>query len=116
MKHSILRWPVLGCARLLGAAGNLLNVGRGLAMVAHMRLVNYAVGVKKRQQVDAHTVMIEERQWITREDVKNEWRRIHLIHDLDVPAEDREERTRQVLAGNERQKRIAQLKKAGGLG
>jgi hypothetical protein len=91
----------------------MFNLGRGLAMVAHMRLVNYAAGVKKRQEVDADTVMIERRHWITREDVKDEWRRIHLIHDLDPGTTDREESNRQVLAANERERRIAQLKRRG---
>ena len=73
-------------------------------MVAHMRLVNYAVGVKKRQQVDANTVMIERRQWITHDDMKDEWRRIYRIHNLDPPATDREDRIKQVLVDNERLK------------
>jgi hypothetical protein len=75
-------------ARLLGTAGRWRNVGKGLAMVAHIHLVNYAVGIKKRQQIDAHTVRIEKRQWITKEDAKDEWARINRIHKIEANRSD----------------------------
>jgi hypothetical protein len=85
MKHSVLRWPVLGCARFLGAAANLCELGRGLAFVAHMRLICRAVRVMEvgtRRQVGNETVAIGRRWWITKDDFEEEKKRFLRIHKL----------------------------------
>jgi hypothetical protein len=75
---SLLRWPVIGCARLLGAAANLCEVGRGLAMVAHLRLIGRAA-VGKRW--DEHTVVVTGK-WITKDDFEEEKKRMRRIYKL----------------------------------
>jgi hypothetical protein len=95
MKHSVLRWPVLGCARLLGAAATLFDVGRGLAFVAHMRLIVHAVRVMEvgtRRQVGNETVAIGRRWWITKDDFEEEKKRMKRIYkELNRPEQEQKQ-------------------------
>jgi hypothetical protein len=85
MKHSLLRWPVLGCARLLGAAANLCEVSRGLAMAAHLRLIGQAVGVRQVGNQRVAIARLGVRWWITKDDFEEEKKRMKRIYkELDV--------------------------------